>query len=153
LLSRAQIAARTPQLTEAFYRMLFDAAPELRPLFGRDATWQKVHLVAALSLVIEHADNPEASPESLIRLGARHVLYGVRPEHYELIRVTLLRAMAHVCASSWTSAIEAEWSRSLAAVGNLMREGAEHALAAAGGADARNPAPPRSTCPFASRAA
>ena len=84
------VAPRGDELMDEFYSRLFAAAPAVRPLFPDDMKKQKTMLLGALVLLRKSLRNLDAIVPKLRELGARHVAYGARPEHYPVVGATLI---------------------------------------------------------------
>lgn len=125
------LAPHAVELVDAFYARLFEAAPPARALFPADMASQKRHLLAALALVVREAEQLEQLAPALREMGARHVSYGARPEHYPLVRDTLLATLAAFAGAHWTAQLAADWRGALDRVAALMLEGAQRAENAA----------------------
>lgn len=124
------VAARGDDLMDVFYARLFAAAPAVRPLFAAtDLRRQKAMLLAALVLLRRSLRDLEAVVPKLRDLGARHVAYGARPEHYPVVGQVLIASMAEVAGPAWSAEYEREWSAAVAIVATAMIEGAETAEA------------------------
>jgi len=128
------IAGRGEELTARFYRRLFEVAPATRALFTRtDLRVQEHALLAALVAVRGALREPAALVPRLEQLGARHVRYGAKPEHYPAVAAVLLEVMAEFGGTRWRSEYSAEWARALQFVSDAMLAGArrfEHAQSA-----------------------
>jgi hemoglobin-like flavoprotein len=119
------VAPRGDELMDRFYARLFAAAPEVKPLFaGADMDAQKSMLLGALVLLRRHLDDLETIVPILRGLGARHVAYGARPEHYPVVGQALLRSMAEVAGEDWRPEHERAWTAALDVVAGAMLEGA-----------------------------
>ena len=59
-------------------------------------TEQRKKLLQAISVVVANADKPERLEEVATALGARHVAYGAKPEHYGAVGESLIAALATV---------------------------------------------------------
>jgi methyl-accepting chemotaxis protein len=126
------VAPRGDELMSDFYARLFAAAPSVRVLFPRDMTTQKTMLLSALVLLRKSLRNLDAIVPTLRQLGARHVAYGARPEHYPVVGSTLIASMAAIAGPAWTPEYEAAWSAAFDVVAGAMLAGAAEAdLAAA----------------------
>jgi hemoglobin-like flavoprotein len=125
------VAPRGDELMDEFYERLFAAAPAVRPLFPADLRRQKSMLLGALVLLRKSLRNLDAIVPTLRSLGARHVAYGARPEHYPVVGGALIGAMASVAGAAWTPEHEGAWSRAYALVAAAMIEGAEQVTPAA----------------------
>ena len=119
------VAPRGDELMDVFYARLFDAAPAVRPLFaGTDLRRQKAMLLSALVLVRKSLRDLDAIVPTLHKLGARHVAYGARPEHYPVVAAVLIASMAEVAGPAWRPHHERAWAAALDVVAGAMLEGA-----------------------------
>ena len=123
------IAPRGDELMDEFYARLFAAAPAVKPLFaGTDLKRQKTMLLGTLVLLRKSLRNLEAIVPKLRELGARHVAYGARPEHYPLVGEVLIASMRTIAGPAWTLEYEQAWGEAYGVVAATMIEGAEDAL-------------------------
>src|SRR5438045_2822569 len=119
------IAPRGDELMDIFYSRLFAAAPSVEPLFAHvDLRRQKGMLLAALVLLRKSLRDLDVIVPKLRELGARHVAYGARPEHYPVVGAVLITAMAVVAGDEWKPEHEAAWSGAFEVVAATMLEGA-----------------------------
>jgi hemoglobin-like flavoprotein len=121
------VAPRGDELMDEFYARLFQAAPEVKPLFPEDMRRQKTMLLGALVLLRKSLRDLDAIVPKLRELGARHVAYGAQPEHYPVVGTVLIGSMAAIAGDAWTSEFEAAWSGAFEIVAATMLEGAEQA--------------------------
>jgi methyl-accepting chemotaxis protein len=122
------LAPQGDQLVEVFYERLFDEAPAVRPLFAEsDMPAQRAKLLATLVLLRKSLRNLGAIVPKLRELGARHVAWGARPEHYPVVGEVLVASMAEVAGDSWLPAYGRAWGEAIAVVAGAMLEGAEAA--------------------------
>ena len=122
------VAPRGDELMDVFYARLFAAAPPVKPLFAHtDLRRQKAMLLAALVLLRKSLRNLDAVVPTLHALGARHVRYGARPEHYPVVGEVLIASMAEVAGDAWRPEYERAWAAALAVVAGAMLEGAQAA--------------------------
>jgi methyl-accepting chemotaxis protein len=121
------VAPRGDELMDEFYARLFTAAPAVRTLFPRDLQTQKTMLLSALVLLRKSLRNLDAVVPTLRALGARHVAYGARPEHYPVVGAVLIESMAAIAGPAWTPEYEQAWSAAFAIVAGTMLEGAAEA--------------------------
>ena len=121
------VAPRGDELMDEFYARLFDAAPAVRPLFPADLHSQKTMLLAALVLLRKSLRNLDAIVPTLRRLGACHVAYGARPEHYPVVGATLIASLAAVAGDDWKPEYESAWAGAFEIVAATMLEGAAEA--------------------------
>lgn len=114
-----------------FYTRLFAKAPGVRPMFPQDMTKQKQHLASAVALVVNKADALDSLAKPLAEMGARHVGYGAKPEHYPVVRDTMVETIMHALGSKGTPQISDAWTDALNAVAGAMLKGAQQHRSAA----------------------
>jgi len=125
------VAPRGDELMDEFYARLFATAPSVRVLFPRDMTTQKKMLLSALVLLRKSLRNLDEIVPALRTLGARHVAYGAKPEHYPVVGSVLLESMAAIAGDAWTPAYQRAWAAAFDVVAGTMLEGAREAELAA----------------------
>jgi len=119
------IAPHGDELMDIFYARLFAAAPAVKPLFaGTDFRRQKAMLLGALVLLRKSLRNLGPVVPKLRELGARHVAYGARPEHYPVVGEVLIASMAEVAGDAWSAQYETAWAAAFGVVAGAMLEGA-----------------------------
>ncbi|MFL5935492.1 MAG: globin domain-containing protein [Gaiellaceae bacterium] len=118
------VAPRGDELMDEFYARLFAAAPAVRPLFPKDMQRQKTMLLGALVLLRKSLRDLDAIVPKLRELGARHIAYGARPEHYPVVGTVLIASMAAVAGHEWKPEHEAAWGGAFEIVAATMLEGA-----------------------------
>jgi methyl-accepting chemotaxis protein len=119
------VAPHGDELMDRFYARLFAAAPDVEPLFaGADMKAQKSMLLGALVLLRRHLRDLETIVPILRGLGARHVAYGARPEHYPVVGAALIASMAEVAGEDWRPEHERAWTAAFDVVAGAMLEGA-----------------------------
>jgi nitric oxide dioxygenase len=128
-----QLSPSLGAVSATFYDRLFEVAPEVRRLFAPDMTRQRGHFEAALALLLRNITLIDVLGPSLMALGAEHVAYGTRPEHYDVARECLIFALGRHAGENWTPEIEGDWRDAITAVMQPMLRGA--AMATAGASD------------------
>jgi hemoglobin-like flavoprotein len=119
------VAPRGDELMDRFYARLFAASPEVKPLFARaDMEAQKSMLLGALVLLRRHLHDLDTIVPILRGLGARHVAYGARPEHYPVVGGALIASMAEVAGDAWQPEHERAWTAAVDVVAGAMLDGA-----------------------------
>ena len=119
------VAPRGDELMDVFYARLFEAAPAAQPLFAHvDLKKQKTMLLGALVLLRKSLRNLAPIAPKLRDMGARHVAYGARPEHYPVVATVLIASMAEVAGPAWQPHHERAWAAALDVVAGAMLEGA-----------------------------
>jgi hemoglobin-like flavoprotein len=121
------VAPRGDELMDEFYSRLFAAAPSVRPLFPVDMARQKVMLLGALVLLRKSLRDLDPIVPKLRELGARHVAYGAKAEHYPVVGTTLIASMAAIAGERWKPEYEQAWAAAFDVVAGVMLEGAAEA--------------------------
>ena len=120
------VAPKGDELVRIFYADLFAVAPSVKPMFeGTDMPRQRAMLLSALVLLRKSLRDLEPVVPTLKRLGARHVAYGARPEHYPVVGEVLIASMAEVAGPAWSTRYEQAWVTAFGVVAAAMLEGAE----------------------------
>jgi hemoglobin-like flavoprotein len=122
------VAPHGDELMDLFYSRLFQAAPAVIPLFANtDLQRQKTMLLGTLVLLRKSLRDLDSIATKLRELGARHVAYGAKPEHYPVVGEVLVGAMATIAGPAWQPAYERAWRTAFKVVVDAMLEGAEMA--------------------------
>lgn len=109
-----------------FYDTLFDRYPETLTLFSNTRfPEQREKLIRSLALVIRNLERPEFLSAYLQGLGAIHVAYGVKPEHYEAMGECLLSALATTAGKLWDAETERVWREAYQMIADMMLAGAD----------------------------
>jgi hemoglobin-like flavoprotein len=119
-----RVRPRPLALARRFYRVLFEAHPELRPLFPADMTALYGHLEATLSRVISNLGRVTAVDAELRDLGARHLQWGAQPHHYPAVRDALLKALEEESGGDWNDTLAHDWRLAITMVIVPMLRGA-----------------------------
>lgn len=119
------IKLHAEEFAASFYENLFQAHPEVKPLFANtDMALQNKKLLQSLVLVVENLRNPEALSAVLENLGARHVGYGSVPKQYGAINKILLLTFEQYLQESWTPELNRAWKNALTTITQQMLRGA-----------------------------
>ncbi len=118
------------QAADIFYQRLFEIAPEVRPLFKGDIKEQGRKLMATIAIVVNSLDCLDEVLPAVKNLAVRHVGYGVRSEHYDLVGAALIRTLMTGLGDRFTEAHKAAWIETYSALSGVMR------VAASGAPDA-----------------
>ena len=117
-----------------FYGRVFELAPEARVLFGDDLALQATRTMGAIKFAVDGLRDLERTAPYLVRLGARHVRYGVRPEHFDLVGEALLWTLEQGLGQLFTAEVRDAWTAAYGVIAGAMRAGmSAAALVAAGG--------------------
>ncbi len=105
------VSVENARAGEIFYQRLFEDKPELRGLFVGDISVQSEKLTNMLGMIVSQIHNlPDLLP-MLGDLARRHLVYGVKIEHYEDVGRALLHMIRDVLGSDFTPEMEAAWTK------------------------------------------
>jgi len=128
--SYAALSRDSDALVRTFYDTLFSNHPSMRMMFPADMSRQREHLAAALAMLIRNLDSFDALRPSLMDLGARHVAFGVVPEHYPAVRDAMLGAIEACSRPPLTPEVREAWLQLISRVCSVMLQGAATAALA-----------------------
>ena len=112
-----------------FYERIFTLAPEARALFGDDIALQASRTMAAVKTAVDGLDDVEHVAPFLIRRGARHVRYGVVPEHFDLVGAAFLWTLEQGLGDAFTPEVHEAWAAAFGVIARAMLIGMEQASA------------------------
>jgi hemoglobin-like flavoprotein len=104
-----KVLARKTAASEIFYDRLFTLDPNLRPLFKEDMREQRKALMSMLEMIVAGLNKFEDVVPAMEALGARHVNYKVRPEHYRTFGAALLQMLEQLLGDDFTEETRAAW--------------------------------------------
>ena len=126
-LLRGSFALIEPKAVAAgltFYRNLFTLDPSLQAMFQTSIELQSRKLMEALGYTIAALENPKALVPMLEAMGRRHVSYGTRVEHYDIVLTALLQTLEEALGPAFTVEVRSAWSEGLTFVADTMKGGA-----------------------------
>ncbi len=106
---------------ELFYGKLFSLDPTLKALFKNDMKDQGRNLTAMMSVAVGALARPERITLAVRELGRRHVAYGVKPRHYEVVATALLWMLEKSLGEAFTPEVRAAWSSTYAFLAGTMQ--------------------------------
>ena len=95
---------------DVFYSRLFFRAPSLRKMFSASMNSQYKKLVDMLSLIVARLERPDEITQEIKELAMKHVGYGVKQQHYEVVGECLLWTLEQGLGNDWNEEIKAAWS-------------------------------------------
>lgn len=112
LLDTLELAlSREADFAQRFYQVLFEAHPELEPLFYRSSRGALSKMFAQkLTAIVDHLDDPIWVDRELGTLARAHHSYGVSPDMYPPVGAALLATLKEACGDDWTPAAEKAWA-------------------------------------------
>ena len=115
-------------LASLFYFRLFELEPSLKPLFKRDIQTQSHKLVSMLDTAVRNLHQAEKIIPAVQALGRRHVGYGAKPEHYNIVAEALLWTLEQGLGDAFTEEVEQAWTDAYMLLATVMQEAAEETL-------------------------
>jgi hemoglobin-like flavoprotein len=112
-----------------FYERVFTLAPGTRSLFDDDIGPQAERTMAAIKTAVDGLGDLDVVGPFLVRLGARHVRYGVRTEHFDVVGTALLWTLEQGLGERFTPAVRDAWTAAWDVIAGAMRTGMSRAEA------------------------
>jgi len=122
--SFAKVEPAAVQAGEAFYKRLFEIAPEVRPMFQGDMIEQAGKLMTTLGLVVKGlTDLPKIVPvaESLAKA---HVDFGVTAEQYAPVGEALIATLSEGLGDEFTPDVRSAWEEAYGVLSGVMIQAA-----------------------------
>lgn len=119
-----KVAPMADTAAQLFYARLFDLDPSLESLFKGDMVEQGRKLMQMLGVAVKSLERLEQVVPAVEALGARHVAYGVRQEHYRTVGRALIWTLRKGLREEFTPEAEAAWAEVYAALSGAMKSGA-----------------------------
>jgi nitric oxide dioxygenase len=112
---------------ELLYGRIFHLAPEARALFEDDIRPQVRRLMAAIKVAVDGLGHLDDVAPFLSQLGARHLRYGVRPEHFEVVPEALVWTLEQGLGDAFTPAVRDAWLAAWNVIADAMLTGMRNA--------------------------
>ncbi|MEC9347450.1 MAG: globin family protein [Pseudomonadota bacterium] len=122
-----KVAPIADTAADIFYARLFEIAPQVRNLFPAEMTNQKKKLMQTLGVAVTNLHQVETIVPVVQDLGRRHVAYGVKPEHYDVVAQALLYTLEKGLGDAWTPDLKAAWTETYVLVASVMKDAAAKA--------------------------
>jgi hemoglobin-like flavoprotein len=114
---------------DLFYGRLFELDPSLRAMFKGDMKKQGQMLMSVLAVAVNGLRNLETLSPVVRQLGARHVNYGVQPQHYDTVGAALLWTLEQGLQDEFTPEVRAAWAGAYGLLTEVMQLGEMEARA------------------------
>jgi len=119
------------EFAEIFYDKVFKKAPQARALFRNNMTDQGRLLTHMLGGIVYSLSRPQHLKTGLIKLGQSHVKYGVKAEHYPVIKQAMLETIDQVLGKNQTDKSIDAWNAALDYVIDTMQNSGNQEKSAA----------------------
>ena len=104
-----QMSVQLMAVGQRFYHHLFRLHPDVRPLFSENLSGQSMKLMQTIGFAVSHLNSPEMLEPVIASLGARHLNYGVEPQHYAFVGEALLVTLEEMLGSDFTPEAKTAW--------------------------------------------
>jgi hemoglobin-like flavoprotein len=109
------------------YERIFFLAPESRALFDEDIAPQAKRLMGAVKVAVDGLHRLDEVGPFLVKLGARHVHYGVQPELLAVGADALLWTLEQGLGEAFTSDVRDAWVAAWNVIADAMATGMRQA--------------------------
>ena len=123
-----------------FYDHLFSLDPALKGMFKEDMSVQSKKLVRMLATLVAGLESLETIVPTLEALAIRHVGYGVRDEHYNVVGQSLLWTLEQQLGEAFTPEVRNAWIATYVLIAETMKTAARDAIDHAAKGNAGEPA-------------
>jgi len=113
--------------TMTFYDRLFQLDPSLRRMFHGPQKEQARKLGHVLTVVVSGLSRPQQILGAVEELGRRHIMYGVRREHYATVGAALLWVLQSGLGEEFTPEVREAWASAYLLLSTTMQEAAANA--------------------------
>ena len=121
----ALIVPMSEEFSKKFYEYLWLDYPSSQVLFeNTDMSTQRKALIGSLDFIVKNLDSEKTLIPYLHEMGARHVDYGTRPEHYEIVGSSLLKTLKYFFKRLCDEEVISIWTQAYALITRIMLEGA-----------------------------
>ena len=124
--SFAHISQRADEFGVRVYANLFEAHPELRPLFRNDMAAQTKMFMYILSSAVRGLNRMQEPVGGLRALGKRHLDYGVKRADYDKVASAFIRTLKEFLADEFTVELQHAWVTALGMIAETMIEASEN---------------------------
>ncbi|WP_084294344.1 MULTISPECIES: globin domain-containing protein [Leisingera] len=106
------------ELAEQFYTHLFEALPQVKPLFKSNFSKQKEMFTVMLAACVRSLSNERELQKMCEGLRAAHASYNLSEIEIEITSQSLLKALKEVLGDSFDTELQQAWERTIV---RLMR--------------------------------
>ncbi|WP_037577248.1 globin family protein [Sporocytophaga myxococcoides] len=104
-----------------FYNRLFEIAPEVRYMFAQtNLQEQSKKLFQMLNYIIQRLHNLDDIIDEVASLAGRHVKYGVKERHYQIVGEALLWTLEKGLGELWNSETKESWVKTYTILSSAM---------------------------------
>ena len=123
-----QLVPIADQAAALFYSRLLELDVSLKSLFKTDLKSQGRKLTSMINTAVVNLAKLDTIVPAVQDLGRRHVAYGVKPAHYDIVGTALLWTLDKGLGAGFTPAVREAWAQAYTTLaGVMMKAAAEHA--------------------------
>lgn len=116
-----KVLSHTLSGSTVLYEKLFELVPEAKDLFKNTSLdRQSQMLIAAIGKIVKSIDNWDVVKSDLEAIAARHINYGLSPEHFVFFGQALMHMFQTSLKESWTKDLEDAWKAVYENVSEVM---------------------------------
>ncbi|MFM4718667.1 globin domain-containing protein [Aeromonas bivalvium] len=119
----SRISLFSNEFVKEIYRELFRLDPGLLPMFTMTDERLINKVAQTLNTVLTSLEQLDALRFIIRHLGQQHRRYGVKPEHFVLVKVAMTRVMAQRLGEHFTPTLAQAWSAAYDEIAAIMIEG------------------------------
>src|SRR5947207_10091885 len=119
-----QVVPTLESAAMTFYDRLFQLDPSLRHMFHGAQAEQARKLGHVLTVVVNGLSRPQQILSAVEELGRRHLMYGVRQEHYATVGAALLWTLQTGLGDAFTSEVREAWTCAYMFLSSTMQRAA-----------------------------
>ena len=105
---------------EVFYGRIFLKAPGIKKMFPVSMEAQYGKIIDMLSLMVARLERMDELTNEISALAQRHVQYGVKRGHYEIVGEALLWTLEQGLGRDWTDEVKEAWTSCFAVFSDKM---------------------------------
>ncbi len=114
------------EIADKFYELLWQDYPSSSELFNNiEMDKQKKALINSLVFIVDNLENGDELKDYLMKMGTRHLEYGVEEEHYEWVGASLLKSFSYFFGDDWSDDLNSQWLEAYQFIAQTMQEGAK----------------------------
>lgn len=122
--SYAGLYDQSDHFSVKFYNNLFEIAPTTRKLFGTDISSQGRKFMEVLSIIVLDLADEELIIPFIQAMGRRHVGYGAKPEHYQIVGNAFIKTLDQAFEGEWSNQEKTLWIKLYTHIAEIMIEAA-----------------------------
>lgn len=118
------LESKQSMVAKLFYTRMFQLEPSLEKLFrATDMEQQRKKFSDTITVAVKGLDHFEVLVPAIGQLGQRHTGYGVREEHYGIVKMALLESLGTHLGESFAGETEEAWSITYDVLAEIMKRG------------------------------